>query len=57
MGCGCKSNSTVNAVWKVKMPGPDGAVKSYSSEITARAVNAKVAGSILVPPTSVATSS
>jgi hypothetical protein len=32
------------------MPGPEGRIKSYSSEITARAVNQKVPGSVLIPP-------
>lgn len=51
MACACKKSNSINATWGVKMPGPDGAVKAYSSEITARAVVAKIAGAILIPPT------
>lgn len=50
MGCGCKKGSASNQTWGVKMPGPMGTIKSYSSEITARAVNQKIAGSVLIPP-------
>lgn len=49
MGCGCKTSSTRQS-WSVQFPGPEKRVKSYSSEIVARAVNQKVAGSVLIPP-------
>ena len=51
-GCGCKKSSTQQS-WQVRMPGPEKRVKSYSSEIVARAVNAKIAGSVLIPPSTV----